>query len=200
MSSRKRPARHDPNDPMHLTKEQYVTHFKSMGITVKSTWRLDKIRQLSFVNQKDVANSTESGPNGITQTDYRRLMKGKLDIAFTCNLCKNTTENAPVESTTLEQDSEQYSTLTGYGWHTRINSGKSNVSFYVLMPELMREADIVDLTLRLVYEEQVRRHLQRRFKDLEGRLHQFWKEYDSGEKTVTQLLRERSKVYGPSDD
>ncbi|XP_052090532.1 uncharacterized protein LOC127727130 [Mytilus californianus] len=86
------------------------------------------------------------------------------------------------------------------GWHTRINSGKSNVSFYVLIPELMREAEIVDLTLRLVSEEQVLRHQRRRFKDLEGRLHQFWEEYDSGEKTVTQLLRECSKVYGPSDD
>ncbi|VDH91609.1 Hypothetical predicted protein [Mytilus galloprovincialis] len=86
------------------------------------------------------------------------------------------------------------------GWHTRINSGKSNVSFYVLIPELMREAEIVDLTLRLVSEEQVLRHQRRRFKDLEGRLHQFWEEYDSGEKTVTQLLRDCSKVYGPSDD
>ncbi|XP_063395936.1 uncharacterized protein LOC134680699 [Mytilus trossulus] len=68
MSSRKRPARHDPNDPMHWTKEQYVTHLKSMGITVKSTWRLDMIRQLYFVNQKDLASSTESGQNGSTES------------------------------------------------------------------------------------------------------------------------------------
>ncbi|XP_071173198.1 uncharacterized protein [Mytilus edulis] len=67
MSSRKRPARHDPNDPMHWSKEQYVTHLKSMGITVKSTWRLDMIRQLYFVNQKDLASSTESGQNGSTE-------------------------------------------------------------------------------------------------------------------------------------
>ncbi|CAC5424875.1 unnamed protein product [Mytilus coruscus] len=65
--------------------------------------------------------------SGITQTDYRRLMKGKLDIAFTCNLCKNTTENAPVESTRLEQDSEQRSTLTGYGtFNISLISRKSN--------------------------------------------------------------------------
>ncbi|CAG2240600.1 unnamed protein product [Mytilus edulis] len=73
MSSRKRPARHDPNDPMHWTKEQYVTHLKSMGITVKSTWRLDMIRQLYFVNQKDVASSTESGPNGSTESSIRNI-------------------------------------------------------------------------------------------------------------------------------
>ncbi|CAG2191765.1 unnamed protein product [Mytilus edulis] len=73
MSSRKRPARHDPNDPMHWTKEQYVTHLKSMGITVKSTWRLDMIRQLYFVNQKDVASSTESGQNGSTESSIRNI-------------------------------------------------------------------------------------------------------------------------------
>ncbi|CAC5369593.1 unnamed protein product [Mytilus coruscus] len=59
MSGRKRPARHDPNDPMHWNKEQYVTHLKNMGISVKSTWRLDMIRQLYFVNQKDIENSTQ---------------------------------------------------------------------------------------------------------------------------------------------
>ncbi|CAG2251370.1 unnamed protein product [Mytilus edulis] len=73
MSSRKRPARHDPNDPMHWTKEQYVTHLKSMGITVKSTWRLDMIRQLYFVNQKDVASSTESGQNGSMESSIRNI-------------------------------------------------------------------------------------------------------------------------------
>ncbi|CAC5415122.1 unnamed protein product [Mytilus coruscus] len=47
---------------MHWNKEQYVTHLKNMGISVKSTWRLDIIRQLYFVNQKYIENSTQSGP------------------------------------------------------------------------------------------------------------------------------------------
>ena len=50
MSSRKRPARHDLNVPMHWNKAQYVTHLKSMRISVKSCWRLYTIRQLYFVN------------------------------------------------------------------------------------------------------------------------------------------------------
>jgi hypothetical protein len=41
MSGRKRHARHDPSDPMHWNKEQYIHHLKEMGISVKSTWRLD---------------------------------------------------------------------------------------------------------------------------------------------------------------
>ncbi|CAC5365811.1 unnamed protein product [Mytilus coruscus] len=60
MSGQKRPARHDINDPMHWNKEQYVSHLKNMGISVKSTWRLDMIRQLYFVNQKDIQNATQS--------------------------------------------------------------------------------------------------------------------------------------------
>ena len=31
------------------------------------------IRQLYFVNQKDVANSTESGPNGSTESNTRNI-------------------------------------------------------------------------------------------------------------------------------
>ncbi|VDI45768.1 Hypothetical predicted protein [Mytilus galloprovincialis] len=44
-----------------------------MGITVKSTWRLDMIRQLYFVNQKDVASSTESGQNGSMESSIRNI-------------------------------------------------------------------------------------------------------------------------------
>ncbi|CAG2186571.1 unnamed protein product [Mytilus edulis] len=76
------------------------------------------------------------------------------------------------------------------GWHTRINSGKSNVIFYFLI--LMRGAEIVDLTLRLVYEEQVLGHQRRRLKDLEGQIDQFWKEGDQFRPTFQRLGEMRS--------
>ena len=53
MSGRKRPARHDPSDPMHWNKEQCIHHLKEIGISVKSTWRLNMIRQLYFENHKN---------------------------------------------------------------------------------------------------------------------------------------------------
>ena len=45
------------------------------------------------------------------------------------------------------------------GWHTRINTyiGRAGVSFYILVPALHHEAKLVDLTIRMVTEEQVRR-------------------------------------------
>ena len=53
MSGRKRPARHDPSDPMHWNKEQCIHHLKEIGISVKSTLRLNMIRQLYFENHKN---------------------------------------------------------------------------------------------------------------------------------------------------
>jgi hypothetical protein len=35
MSGRKRHARHDPSDPMHWNKEQYIHHLKEMGIDIE---------------------------------------------------------------------------------------------------------------------------------------------------------------------
>jgi hypothetical protein len=45
------------------------------------------------------------------------------------------------------------------GWHTRINTyiGRAGVSFYILVPALHHEAKLVDLTIRMVTEEQVLR-------------------------------------------
>ena len=62
MSGRKRHARHDPSDPMHWNKEQYIHHLKEMGISVKSTWRLDMIRQLYFENYKNTPQSEGEVP------------------------------------------------------------------------------------------------------------------------------------------
>lgn len=60
MSSRKRSARRDPSDPTNFNKEQYVEKLKEMGILVKSSWRLDMIRQLYFENVKDVSDPTQT--------------------------------------------------------------------------------------------------------------------------------------------
>jgi hypothetical protein len=62
MSGRKRPARHDISDPMHWNKEQYIYHLKEMGMSVKSTWRLDMIRQLYFENYKNTPQSEGEVP------------------------------------------------------------------------------------------------------------------------------------------
>ncbi|XP_061178328.1 uncharacterized protein LOC133186965 [Saccostrea echinata] len=88
------------------------------------------------------------------------------------------------------------------GWHTRINAdiGKANAAFYILVPALQREARLVDLTVRLVSEEQILRCQRRRYQDLTCRLHEAWDRYTNGELTASQLLRECGGVYGPNND
>ena len=59
------------------------------------------------------------------------------------------------------------------GWHTRINTyiGRAGFSFYILVSALHREAKLVDLTIRMVIEEQVLRVQRTKNRELEGRLH-----------------------------
>ncbi|XP_061188126.1 uncharacterized protein LOC133196226 [Saccostrea echinata] len=88
------------------------------------------------------------------------------------------------------------------GWHARINAdiGKANAASYILVPALQREARLVDLTVRLVSEEQILRCQRRRYQDLSCRLHEAWDRYTNGELTASQLLRECGGVYGPNND
>jgi hypothetical protein len=68
-----------------------------------------------------------------------------------------------------------------YSWQS------SHLSFYVLVPALKREADLVDLSLQLVTEEQVLRDQRSRYRELQGRLHQYWSEYEEGHRTAQDL-------------
>ncbi|CAC5397970.1 unnamed protein product [Mytilus coruscus] len=79
MSGRKRPVRPYPNDPMYCNKEQYVSHLKNMGISVKWTWRLDMIRQFYFVNQKDIQNATQRDPLVSPEPNDSKVNDGPVD-------------------------------------------------------------------------------------------------------------------------
>ena len=78
------------------------------------------------------------------------------------------------------------------GWHTRINIDIStaNVSFYILVPALQREYRVIELTYRLVSEQQILRDQRTRYRDTEGRLHAMWDSYDDEQISASQLLRE----------
>jgi hypothetical protein len=90
--------------------------------------------------------------------------------------------------------------LSVIGWNTLINAdmGRAGVSFYILVPALHRVAKLVDLTIRMVTEEQVFRAQRTKNRELEGRLHQTWARYFEDEITASQLLRECGGFYGPS--
>ena len=58
-------------------------------------------------------------------------------------------------------------------WHTRINAyiGRAGVYFYILVSALHHGAKLVNLTIRMVIEEQVLRVQRTKNRELEGRLH-----------------------------
>ena len=98
--------------------------------------------------------------------------------------------------------SNSYISFCVLGYHTRINAdvGRAHMSFYIVLPALKREANLVELTYRLVSEEQILRDQRQKQKRMEGRLHQCWQEYERGTRTASQLLSECGKIYGPSND
>jgi hypothetical protein len=73
--------------------------------------------------------------------------------------------------------------------------GRAGVSFYILVPALHRESKLVDLTIRMVIEEQVLRAQRTKNRELEGRLHQTWARYYEDEITASQLLRECGGIF-----
>ena len=88
------------------------------------------------------------------------------------------------------------------GWHTRLiaNAGRANLTFYLLVPLLRREADLVDITVRLVSEEQILRDTRAKYGRLQQQLQDIWERYGEDELTASQLLKECSKFYGPMND
>ena len=98
--------------------------------------------------------------------------------------------------------SNSYISLCIVGYYIRINAdvGRALMSFYIVLQALRREANLVELTYRLVSEEQILRDQRQKQKRMEGRLHQCWQEYELGTRTASQLLSECGKIYGPSND
>ena len=88
------------------------------------------------------------------------------------------------------------------GWHTRLiaNAGRANLTFYLLVPLLRREADLVDITQRLVTEEQILRDHRNKYRRLQQQLQDLWKRYANDDLSASQLLKECAKFYGPTND
>ncbi|KAH3869815.1 hypothetical protein DPMN_032986 [Dreissena polymorpha] len=66
----------------------------------------------------------------------------------------------------------------------------------MLIPLLLREADTVDLTIRLVSEHALTRVHRKKCKEVHGRLFNIWEKYEDDEMTTTQLLRACSNITG----
>ena len=72
--------------------------------------------------------------------------------------------------------------------------------FYVLVPFLRREADLVDITFRLLTEEQILCDHRNKYNKLQAHLQEVWKRYGNDNLSASKLLKECSKFYGPANN
>lgn len=86
------------------------------------------------------------------------------------------------------------------GWHNGINrraQGKVHLPFYMMVELLKREAELVSLQVRLVADQKLMRIQRKQYRDLQSKLMSHWDDYSTNRKTVYQLLKACSYLYGP---
>ena len=85
------------------------------------------------------------------------------------------------------------------GWHRRLNTRAQgcHLPFYVLVPLLHAEANLLPLQVLLVGEKKMSRYQRVDTRLKQAKLFQLWAAYREEEVTVSQLLRECAKLNGP---
>lgn len=86
------------------------------------------------------------------------------------------------------------------GWHNALNHrahGRVNMPFYTLTEYLYAEAKHVNLQTQLIADHKLRRIQHKQYRDLQARLASYWDQYLAEQKSVFQLLKTFSYLYGP---
>ncbi|KAJ8314678.1 hypothetical protein KUTeg_006828 [Tegillarca granosa] len=88
------------------------------------------------------------------------------------------------------------------GWNRRLNkkTGEEQKPFYVLIPLLHTEAKMVPLQAKLVSEKKLKRYQRQSTRYVQSQLFLLWENYRNGELTISQLLRQSSKLNGPTQE
>ncbi len=89
----------------------------------------------------------------------------------------------------------QYYVFTG--WHRRLNglAGRANIQFYILVPLLRREAEMVTLQTQQVIEAQSLRRHTTRSRRIHASLEELWDRYDDEDIITSDFLRRVGAVY-----
>ncbi|OWF49856.1 hypothetical protein KP79_PYT00972 [Mizuhopecten yessoensis] len=91
------------------------------------------------------------------------------------------------------------------GWHRRMNgkAGRANLPFYLLVPLMKKEGEIVNLQMRLVGENLLARHQTTTYKRVQGKIFALWDRLDSGDPdnrlTTSDFLRKVGNIYAPRE-
>ena len=76
--------------------------------------------------------------------------------------------------------------------------GGSNLSLYLLIEILEREAQLTAINIRLVSERKLKRIQWKTYRNQQEKLFQQWELYENGKKTIEELLRFCSHINGPA--
>lgn len=88
------------------------------------------------------------------------------------------------------------------GWHGMLNrhAKRGNLTFYLLVRLLHEQSQLVDLQVRLVSENKLKRRQRKKYRQLQGQLFGVWDSYVNGELNAKQLLRRCSHLVGPNEE
>ena len=87
------------------------------------------------------------------------------------------------------------------GWHNALNrrvGGQCGLPLYLLIELLYREAKLTTVTIRLAYDNKLKRIQRKITRNIQAKLFSSWEKYEKNEKTAAQLLKTCSRLNGPA--
>ena len=87
------------------------------------------------------------------------------------------------------------------GWHNALNrhaNHRVHLPFYSLIELLHREAKLACINIRLVSNKKLKRIQRKKYRLLQAKVFANWEQYDTREKSASQLLKSCSRLNGPA--
>ncbi|CAD5126367.1 DgyrCDS14511 [Dimorphilus gyrociliatus] len=82
------------------------------------------------------------------------------------------------------------------GFHNRLNGNVGvNVSFYSVIDELKREADLIAAYQRMLSEKKILRYQRKFYKNLQNKIFSIWERFEKHEITSSEVLVKCSELY-----
>ncbi|CAD5126475.1 DgyrCDS14598 [Dimorphilus gyrociliatus] len=82
------------------------------------------------------------------------------------------------------------------GFHNRLNGNlRANSSFYLVVDELKREADLIPAYQRMLSERKILRYQRRQYKNMQNEIFKIWEKFEAHQMTSSQVLEKCCQLY-----
>ncbi|CAD5126722.1 DgyrCDS14782 [Dimorphilus gyrociliatus] len=82
------------------------------------------------------------------------------------------------------------------GFHNRLNGNlRANSSFYSVIDELKREADLIPAYQRMLSEKKILRYQRKHYKNMQSEIFKIWQRFDNHQLTSSEVLEKCSILY-----